>query len=59
MDQELKGLVEAARSRTLTKEELAAQRVSFAYGNAPEKDQNTKETVKAVLDYMEVVKHDR
>jgi hypothetical protein len=34
MTQELKQLIEAARTRTVSDEEREAQRRSFAYGNA-------------------------
>lgn len=45
MDQELEKLLEQARQRQMKPEELTMQRVSFAYGNAPKGDTNTKDTV--------------
>lgn len=49
MDKKLEILVERARRSTMTPSEQEAQRVAYAYGNAPKNDTNTKETVKAAL----------
>lgn len=47
MNRELEKLLESARQRQMTPEEIEAQRVSFAYGNAADGDKSTIETVKA------------
>lgn len=44
---ELDRLVEQARSAGVTDEVLREQRVSFAYGNAPENSRITKESARA------------
>ena len=49
MDGELRELIERARHHTMTPDELDAQRISFAYGNAPGTDTNTKETVRDAI----------
>ncbi|HYC93406.1 MAG TPA: hypothetical protein VEO54_29635 [Thermoanaerobaculia bacterium] len=43
---ELSRLLEEARNREVTEEELREQRVSFAYGNAPQSDLITKDSVR-------------
>ncbi len=43
---ELDRLLEQAHSVEITNEELQEQRVSFAYGNAPESARITKESVR-------------
>ncbi len=45
-DPELMRLLEAARSKTVTEEELQEQRVSFAFGNAPDSPLITKDSVR-------------
>jgi hypothetical protein len=45
-DPELMRLLESARSRPVTEEELHEQRISFAYGNAPASGLITKESVR-------------
>jgi hypothetical protein len=45
-DPELVRLLETARSRPVTEEELREQRISFAYGNAPASSGITKESVR-------------
>lgn len=39
-------LLEEARQTSVTEEQLAEQRVSFAYGNAPEGSKITKDSVR-------------
>ncbi|HEX5258108.1 MAG TPA: hypothetical protein VFW35_04930 [Sphingomicrobium sp.] len=46
-DPKLKKLLEDARKKPATEEELHEQRVSFAFGNAPESAFITKDTVRA------------
>jgi len=45
-DPELMRLLEATRDRPVTEEELHEQRISFAFGNAPESDLITKDSVR-------------
>ncbi|HSY66362.1 MAG TPA: hypothetical protein VK829_17340 [Terriglobales bacterium] len=45
-DPELIRLLENARHRPVTEEELHEQRISFAYGNAPASGLITKESVR-------------
>lgn len=46
IDPELSELLENARKMPVTEDQLSEQRVSFAYGNAPDSDFITKETVR-------------
>jgi hypothetical protein len=39
-------LLEEARNREVTEEELREQRISFAFGNAPQSDLITKDSVR-------------
>lgn len=43
----LNELLEVTKDKSVTEEELAEQRVSFAYGNASDHDYITKESVRA------------
>jgi hypothetical protein len=45
-DPELMRLLEASRNVQVTEEELQEQRVSFAFGNAPDSDLITKDSVR-------------
>lgn len=45
-DEELVALLAAARKREVTEEELHEQRISFAYGNAMQTDEITKDSVR-------------
>jgi len=47
MDEKLAQALEAAKQREMTKDEIEAQRVSFAFGNAAEEDDGTLDTVRA------------
>ncbi len=49
MPDKLADLVEKIRDYKMTPEEFAEQRVSFAYGNAPQKDNSTKEQVREAV----------
>ncbi|ONH89451.1 hypothetical protein TH47_05300 [Thalassospira sp. MCCC 1A02803] len=49
MDQHLVDLIEKARTREMTADELAQQKIAFVYGNAPSDDTNTIETVREAL----------
>jgi len=43
---ELKQLLDEARNRDVSEEELHEQRISFAFGNAPQSDLITKDSVR-------------
>ena len=45
-DPELMRLLDASRTRLVTEEELHEQRVSFAFGNAPDSALITKDSVR-------------
>lgn len=45
-DPELMRLLEQSRNRVVTEEELQEQRVSFAFGNAPDSKLITKDSVR-------------
>jgi hypothetical protein len=51
---ELKRLLEEARTRVVSEEELQEQRVSFAFGNAPESDLITKDSVRHASDHLKL-----
>lgn len=46
VDATLAELLESARSQSVSESELREQRVSFAFGNAPESDLITKDSVR-------------
>lgn len=46
IDPELMKLLDVVRERGVTEEELHEQRISFAYGNAPETSKITKDSVR-------------
>lgn len=46
VDEELAALIEASRAIPVTEAELKEQRISFAYGNALERDDITKDSVR-------------
>ena len=52
MDGKLMELLKAVRTRIMTPEERETQRVNFAFGNAPDGDNSTIETVKAASTIM-------
>ena len=45
-DPELMRILEASRNTPVTEEELHEQRISFAFGNAPDSDLITKDSVR-------------
>ena len=45
-DEELLALLDAARKKEITEDELHEQRISFAYGNAMKSDEITKDSVR-------------
>jgi len=52
MDQELEKLLEAARNHQMTPAEIEEQRISFAYGNAPEESKGSIETMRHASTYF-------
>ena len=55
----LEKLLEAARQRKLTPEEIEEQRVSFAYGNAPEESKSTMETMRLASTYLKKIEEEK
>jgi hypothetical protein len=54
-DPELIRLLENARRRPVTEEELHEQRISFAYGNAPASGLITKESVRQASERIKLL----
>ncbi len=46
VDPEMTAMLNSAKGRGVTEAELREQRISFAYGNAPESELITKESVR-------------
>lgn len=46
MTEELKKALSALKGHKMSASEMDAQRISFAYGNAPKEDKGTKEAVR-------------
>jgi len=51
---ELERLLERARSSKMTDEEFAEQRISFAFGNAPERSKITKDSARLAAKKLRV-----
>lgn len=51
---ELKRLLAEARAKEVSEEELHEQRVSFAFGNAPESDLITKDSVRYASEHLKL-----
>jgi len=54
-DPELMHLLEASRSKVVTEDELREQRVSFAFGNAPDSKLITKDSVRAASTHIRLL----
>jgi hypothetical protein len=54
-DPELMRLLDASRDKPLTEEELQEQRVSFAYGNAPDSALITKDSVRRASKHIRLL----
>ena len=54
-DPELMRLLEETRNTPVTEEELQEQRISFAFGNAPESELITKESVRAASKHIRLL----
>ncbi len=55
----LKRLLTEARGRDVSEGELHEQRVSFAFGNAPESDLITKDSVRYASEHIRLKKVDK
>jgi len=55
MDSKLEKLIDAARERQMSPDDVKEQRVSFAYGNAPEESKSTMETMRIAAEYFDRV----
>jgi hypothetical protein len=57
VDPELKKLLEIARAKDVTEEELHEQRISFAFGNAPfSSERITRESVRSASQNIKLVR---
>lgn len=54
VDPELERLLDEARGREVSEDELREQRISFAFGNAPESDLITKESVRHASKHIRI-----
>jgi hypothetical protein len=56
-DPELAKMLEASRSVPATEEELREQRISFAFGNAPQSSENriTKDSVRQASEHIRLL----
>jgi len=54
-DPELMRLLEASRNRPITEDELQEQRISFAFGNAPDSELITKESVRRASKHIRLL----
>ncbi len=54
-DPELMRLLDASRERVVTEEELQEQRVSFAFGNAPDSALITKDSVRIASKHIRLL----
>ena len=55
-DPELMRLLDASRSRLVTEEELREQRISFAFGNAPDSALITKDSVRLASKHIRLLR---
>ena len=49
---ELEALLKAAKSKGVSEDELAEQRISFAFGNAGDADNITKDSIRAASQHI-------
>lgn len=54
VDEDFNSLIETARQTPVTEEMLREQRVSFAFGNALDNDEITKETVRETSNRLSI-----
>ncbi len=55
VDPELQRLLDATKDRVATEEELRAQRISFAFGNALGSESITKESVQEASEHLKLL----
>jgi hypothetical protein len=53
---ELKRLLDEARTKDVSEDELHEQRISFAFGNAPQSDLITKDSVRFASEHIRLKK---
>jgi hypothetical protein len=58
-DPELTRLLEESRNKIVTEEELHEQRISFAFGNAPDSELITKESVRLASEHISLLPRTR
>jgi hypothetical protein len=54
-DPELLKALESSRQKPVTEEELREQRISFAFGNAPARSKNTKDSVRQASEHIRLL----
>ena len=54
-DPELVRLLDASRNKPVTEEELQEQRISFAFGNAPDSELITKDSVRLASKHIRLL----
>lgn len=57
MSERINMLVDRLRDHTMSAQEVAEQRISFAFGNAPKEDQSTIEQVRIAITTMMAPKY--
>jgi hypothetical protein len=55
-DPELMRLLEASRNKVISEEELREQRISFAFGNAPDSELITKDSVRHASKHIRLLR---
>lgn len=55
-DPELMRLLDESRTRLVTEEELHEQRISFAFGNAPDSELITKDSVRLASEHIRLLR---
>jgi hypothetical protein len=57
VDPELQEILEKTKTRAVTEEELREQRISFAYGNAPQESEGriTKASIKFASEHIKLM----
>ena len=59
MDRKLEELITAARQKTMSVTDIEEQRVSFAYGNAPEESKSTIESMRIASTYLKKIEEEQ
>jgi hypothetical protein len=55
-DPELMKLLDASKDKLITEEELQEQRISFAFGNAPDSELITKDSVRLASKHIKLLR---